>query len=102
MGQAVPVRTIRPARFAGLRSARRPQERRLLAIAAVIDGASREDAAKAGRHGPPDVITGRAGQARRRAQGDFSPPVPAVHGGLTMHLHEAFSSRCRMTRSIAP
>jgi Homeodomain-like domain len=37
----------RPGRFAGLRSVRR-MPRRLLAIAAVLDGASRRDAAKIG------------------------------------------------------
>ena len=42
--------TIPPARFAGLPSKRKDaaQARRLLAIAAVLDGASREEAAKIG------------------------------------------------------
>ena len=51
MGQALRLgRTIRPVRFAGLpeRAKDAAQARRLLAIAAVLDGASREEAAKIG------------------------------------------------------
>jgi hypothetical protein len=51
MGQAIPVRTDYPAgevrRFAK-RAKDAAQARRLLAIAAVLDGASREEAAKIG------------------------------------------------------
>jgi len=107
MGQAVPVRTDYTAgevrRFAK-RAKDAAQARRLLAIAAVLDGASREDAAKIGgmdrqtlrdwvirfnEQGPDGLInipspgvppklddTHRAFLARLVEEG----PIPAVHG----------------------
>jgi transposase len=107
MGQAIPVRTDYSAgevrRFAK-RAKDAAQARRLLAIAAVLDGASREDAAKIGgmdrqtlrdwvirfnEQGPDGLInipspgvppklddTHRAFLARIVKEG----PIPAVHG----------------------
>ena len=107
MGQAIPVRTGYTAgevrRFAK-RAKDAAQARRLLAIAAVLDGASREEAAKIGgmdrqtlrdwvirfnAQGPDGLInipspgvppklddTHRAFLARIVAEG----PIPAVHG----------------------
>ena len=123
MGRAIAVRTDYTAgevrRFAK-RAKDGGQARRLLAIAAVLDGASREDAAKVGgmdRQTLRDWVlrfnkqagrshqhsfTGRAAQARQKAQGLFGPacgggPDPAVHGvvrwracDLIMRLHEEF------------
>ena len=74
------------------------QARRLLAIAAVLDGASREDAAKIGgmdrQNVPPKLgKKHRAFLARLVEEG----PIPAVHGvvrwracDLIMRLHEEF------------
>src|SRR5450631_2379190 len=109
MGQAVPVRTDYTAgevrRFAK-RAKDAAQARRLLAIAAVLDGASRQDAAKIGgmdrqtlrdwvirfnEQGPDGLVnipspgvppilddTHRAFLARIVEEG----PIPAVHGGV--------------------
>jgi transposase len=107
MGQAVPVRTNYSAgevRRLGKQAKDTGQARRLLAIAAVLDGASREDAAKIGgmdrqtlrdwvirfnEQGPDGLInipspgappklddTHRAFLARIVEEG----PIPAVHG----------------------
>jgi transposase len=107
MGQAVPVRTDYSAgevRRLGKQAKDAGQARRLLAIAAVLDGASREDAAKIGgmdrqtlrdwvirfnEQGPDGLInipspgappklddTHRAFLARIVEEG----PIPAVHG----------------------
>jgi transposase len=107
MGQAIPVRagyTAGGVRQLARRAKDAAQARRLLAIAAVLDGASREDAAKIGgmdrqtlrdwvirfnEQGPDGLInipspgvppklddTHRAFLARIVADG----PIPAVHG----------------------
>jgi transposase len=107
MGQAIPVRTDYSAgevRQFAKRAKDASQARRLLAIAAVLDGASREDAAKIGgmdrqtlrdwvirfnRQGPDGLInipspgvppklddTHRAFLARIVEEG----PIPAIHG----------------------
>jgi transposase len=100
MGQAIAVRTDFTAgevrRFAK-RAKDVAQARRLLAIAAVLDGASREDAATIGgmdRQTLRDwVIRFRAFLLRLVEQG----PIPAIHGvvrwracDLIMLLHEEF------------
>jgi transposase-like protein len=106
MGQAIPVRadyTVGEVRQFAKRAKDAAQARRLLAIAAVLDGASREDAAKLGgmdrqtlrdwvirfnEQGPDGLInipspgvpprdnTHRAFLARIVKEG----PIPAVHG----------------------
>jgi transposase len=107
MGQAIPVRadyTVSEIRQFAKRAKDSAQARRLLAIAAVIEGASREDAAKLGgmdrqtlrdwvirfnEQGPDGLInipspgvppklddTHRAFLARIVQEG----PIPAVHG----------------------
>src|SRR6266550_5019832 len=102
MGQAIPVRadyTVGEVRQFAKRAKDVAQARRLLAIAAVLDGASREDAAKIGgmdrqtlrdwvirfnAQGPdglinipsPGVPPYRAFLARIAKEG----PIPAVHG----------------------
>ena len=99
-------RTIRPSRFAGLPNGRGipAQARRLLAIAAVLDGASREDAAKIGgmdrqtlrdwvirfnEKGPDGLInipspgvSPKLGKKHRAflARLVEDGPIPAVHG----------------------
>src|SRR4030088_1162825 len=107
MGQAIPVRTDYSAgevRQFARRAKHAAQARRLLAIAAVLDGASREDAAKIGgmdrptlrdwvirfnKQGPDGLVnipspgappkldeTHRAFLAQIVEEG----PIPAVHG----------------------
>ena len=120
MGKAIAVRTdytaVEVRRFAK-RAKDSAQARRLLAIAAVLDGASREDAAKIGgmdrqtlrdwvirfnEQGPDGLINipspgvspklgkkHRAFLARLVEEG----PIPAVHGvacDLIMQLYEEF------------
>jgi hypothetical protein len=95
MGQAIAVRTDYTAgevrRFAQ-RAKDAAQARRLLAIAAVLDGASREEAATIGWHGSSDAaglgdpvqragsgrshqypFSGSAAQAQRQARGLSRP-----------------------------
>ena len=80
------------------------QARRLLAIAAVLDGASREDAAKIGgmdrqRGGRGGGVPPKLGKKHRAflARLVEEGPIPAVHGvvrwracDLIMRLHEEF------------
>ena len=91
MGQAVPVRTDYSAsevRRLAKQAKDAGQARRLLAIAAVLDGASREDAAKIGgmdrqtlrdwvirfnEQGPDGLINIPSPEARRHAQGLSRP-----------------------------
>src|SRR2546423_1360416 len=120
MGQAIPVRTdytVGEVRQFAKRAKDVAQTRRLLAIAAVLDGASREDAAKIGgmdrqtlrdwgirfnEQGPdglinipsPGVPPYRAFLARIVKEG----PIPAVHGvvrwracDLIMRLYEEYA-----------
>jgi transposase len=95
MGQAVPVRTDYTAsevrRFAK-RAKDAAQARRLLAIAAVLDGASRDDAAKIGGM---DRQTLRDWVIRFNAQGPdglINIPSPGVPPKLD-DTHKAFLAR---------
>ena len=77
MGQAIAVRTDYTAgevrRFAQ-RAKDAAQARRLLAIAAVLDGASREEAATiGGMDRQTNPFSGSAAQAQRQAQGLSRP-----------------------------
>jgi transposase len=91
MGQAIPVRTDYTAgevRRSAQRAKDAAQARRLLAIAAVLDGASREEAATVGgmdrqtlrdwvirfnEQGPDGPFSGSAAQAQLQAQGLSRP-----------------------------
>src|ERR1700759_1934883 len=107
MGQAIAVRTdytaVEVRRFAK-RARDSAQARRLLAIAAVLDGASREDAAKVGgmdrqtlrdwvirfnEHGPDGLINLPSPGAPSKLDGEHRAflarivdegPIPAIHG----------------------
>jgi transposase len=95
MGQAIPVRadyTISEIRQFAKRAKDAAQARRLLAIAAVLDGASREDAAKLGGM---DRQTLRDWVIRFNAQGPdglINIPSPGVPPKLD-DTHKAFLSR---------
>ena len=86
-------RTTPPAKFAGLQRAKdAAQARRLLAIAAVLDGASREEAAKIGGM---DRQTLRDWVIRFNEQGPdglINIPSPGVPPKLNA-LHKAFLAR---------
>ena len=95
MGQAVPVRTdytVGEVRRFARRAKDGAQARRLLALAAVLDGASREEAAKIGGMARLDD-TQKAILHRIVEEG----PIPAIHGvvrwracDLIMRLHDEF------------
>jgi transposase len=95
MGQAIPVRTDYRAgevRLFAKRAKDVAQARRLLAIAAVLDGASREDAAKIGGM---DRQTLRDWVIRFNAQGPeglINIPSPGVPPKLD-DTHKAFLAR---------
>ena len=96
MGQAFFVCgwTIRPTRFAGSPGGRKSaaQARRLLAIAAVLDGASREEAAKIGGM---DRQTLRDWVIRFNEQGPdglINVPSPGAPGKLNDE-HKTFLAR---------
>src|SRR6202165_1981050 len=95
MGQAVPIRTDNTA-SEGRRFAKRAkdgaQARRLLALAAVLDGVSREEAAKLGGM---DRQTLRDWVIRFNEQGPeglINKPSPGAPGKLTDE-HKAFLAR---------
>ena len=83
-------------RVAAKRSKDGPQARRLLALAAIYEGATRSEAAKiGGAHGPEGLIDRKApGQparlndAHRAALAEIieSGPMPAVHGVVRWRL----------------
>jgi hypothetical protein len=79
MGQAIPVRTdytVGEVRQFAKRAKDSAQARRLLAIAAVLDGASREDAAKLGGMDP---IRWRAFvRSRRNGRNTADAPTSSV------------------------
>lgn len=95
MGQAIPVRadyTVSEIRQFAKRAKDAAQARRLLAIAAVLDGASREDAAKLGGM---DRQTLRDWVIRFNAQGPdglINIPSPGVPPKLDEE-HKAFLAR---------
>ena len=95
MGHAIPVRTDYPAgqvRRIAQRAKDAAQARRLLAIAAVLDGASREEAAKIGGM---DRQTLRDWVIRFNEQGPdglINIPSPGVPPKLNA-MHKAFLAR---------
>src|SRR5260370_38312797 len=92
MGQAIAVRTDFTAgevrRFAQ-RVKNAAQARRLLAIAAVLDGASREDAAKIGGMDRQTLRDWGIRFNERGPEGLINKSSPGAPGKLT-HEHKAF------------
>lgn len=95
MGQAIPVRTDYTAgevRRLGKRAKDAAQARRLLAIAAVLDGASREEAAKVGEMDRQTLRDWVIRFNERGPDGLINIPSPGVPPKLNAE-HRAFLVR---------
>ena len=95
MGQALAVRsdfTSKAVRRLAQRARNAAQARRLLAIAAVLDGASREEAAKAGGMDRQTLRDWVIGFNEEGPEGLTNKPSPGAPGKLN-DKHKAFLAR---------
>src|SRR5205823_14773560 len=103
MGHAIPVRTDYTAgqvRRIAQRAKDAAQARRLLAIAAVLDGTSREEAAKIGGMDRQTLRAWVIGFNERGADGVISIPSPGMPPKLN-GIHKAFLARIVQEGPIA-
>jgi putative transposase len=95
MGRAIAIRTDYPSgelRGLAKRVKSAPQARRMLAIAAVLDGASRQEAAKAGGMDRQTLRDWVIRFNERGPEGLVNKPPPGATGKLTDE-HKAFLAR---------
>lgn len=103
MGQAIPVRTDYTAgevRRLGKRAKDAAQARRLLAIAAVLDGASREEAAKVGGMDRQTLRDWVIRFNERGPDGLINIPSPGVPPKLMRSTGPSSSGSLRKVRSL--
>src|SRR5258705_12110487 len=82
MGQAVPIRTDYAAgevRRLAKRAKDGAQARRLLALAAVVDGGWREEAGRVSGGRSPNLLGGGIPVNEKGAVGPLKIPLPAAH-----------------------